>query len=129
MSDMKLNKNLNGVSDAVNAPKKAGALSSVSPKTNDDLELINELAADANPRQIKQWIARLEVLYEEKRTAIRTDLKSQLDDLLHTNDYTIEELYTARPIPSTSELAEQAKKRKTETQSKRDLTINSICGV
>jgi len=133
MSDMKPKKNMNGDSDTgasakANGHKKPDAAHGASSKTkaNDDLDMINALAADANPHQIKTWIGRLEHLYEVKRSAIRTELKSQLDDLLHSNDYTIEELYAARLIPSTSELAAQAKKRKSSPRSKREQSINSI---
>ena len=133
MSDMKSKKNVNGDSDTsakANGHKKTDAAHSTSSKTKakDDLDMINALAADANPHQIKTWIERLEHLYDEKRSAIRTELKSQLDDLLHSNDYTIEELYAARLIPSTSELAARAKKRKSDPRSKREQSINSISG-
>ncbi len=129
MSDIKLKKSSNGSSGAQGAGANGNGLANPSQNDASDNAAINKLAANASPRQMKRWIARLEVLYEEKRMAIRNELKSQLDDLLDSNDYTIEELYTARPIPSTSELAEQSEKRKSETQSKRDQAIKGICGV
>ena len=78
----------------------------------DDVTAINELAKKATPKQIRAWINRLEDLYEQKKSAVRKDLTSKVGDLLESNGYTIEELFAARQLPTTADLAARAKTRK-----------------
>ena len=73
--------------------------------------------------QLKNLITHLEALYDKKRTDNRKALKNEVDNLLLSNDYSVEQLYAARPIPTTDELAAQANDRKKNKTSKRDQMI------
>lgn len=107
-----------------------GSKPTVFSKNGIDLNasLVDEMAADASPRQLKNLITHLEEIYDKRRTDNRSDLKKQVDKLLLSNDYSVEELYAARPIPTMDELAAQAKDRKRNKQSKREEMINSMLG-
>jgi len=107
-----------------------GARPSVLSKNGIDLnvEVIDEMAAGASPRQLKNWITHLEALYEKRRLANRKDLKSEVDQMLLSNDYSVEELYAARPIPTLDDLAAQVQMRKKNKISKRDQMIKNMLG-
>lgn len=77
----------------------------------EDLATINKLAKDATPRQMMLWIERLQELYDQRKVSVRKELKDQVGDLLETNGYTIEELFGARNLPSTADLAARAKSK------------------
>ena len=84
-------------------------MSAQTAKPRDDLAMIDTLAAEATPKQMRQWIARLEALYEKKKAAVRKELTEKVGDLLEANGYTIEELFGARQLPTTADLAARAK--------------------
>ena len=75
-----------------------------------DLKVIDDLAESATPRQIQQWIARLEQLFEQKKVRVRKDLQDRVSDMIALNGYTLEELFSTRVLPSTTELADTVRK-------------------
>ncbi len=90
-----------------------------------DTKTIDELAEHATPRQIQQWIARLEGLYEQKKVRVRKDLQDRVNDMIALNGYTLEELFSARVLPSTSELADTARKAGALQREKADKLIET----
>lgn len=72
---------------------------------------ITELAEGATPKSIKAWIENLEAMYDQKKQRVRKELQDKVLDLISANGYTLEELFGARVLPSTSDLAERARKR------------------
>jgi len=132
MSNARNDKNLNhnnAKNDAAASARTADRAPVFSNNGIDlNIEKIDELAADASPRQLKTWISHLEALYEKKRADNRAQLKNQVDKLLLSNDYSVEELYAARPIPTLEELADHAKNRKKNKQSKREKMISGMLG-
>jgi len=71
-----------------------------------------EITRKTTPRDIRDWVAKLEELVDQKKQRIRDDLARQVNSLLADNEYTVEELLGARILPSTAELAEMARKNK-----------------
>jgi hypothetical protein len=90
-----------------------------------DMKIIDELADAATPRQIQQWIARLETLFEQKKMRVRKDLQERVNDMIALNGYTLEELFSARVLPSTSELAEAARRSDQAQREKSDRLIET----
>lgn len=90
-----------------------------------DMKMIDELAEHATPRQIQLWIARLEGLYEQKKQRVRKDLQDRVNDMIALNGYTLEELFSARVLPSTTELAETARKNGALQREKADKLIET----
>lgn len=90
-----------------------------------DTKIIDELAEAATPRQIQQWIARLETLFEQKKVRVRKDLQERVNDMIALNGYTLEELFSARVLPSTTELAETARKSGQLQREKADRLIET----
>lgn len=90
-----------------------------------DTKMIDELAEHATPRQIQLWIARLESLYEQKKVRVRKDLQDRVNDMIALNGYTLEELFSARVLPSTTELAETARKHGAIQREKADKLIET----
>lgn len=86
------------------------AKTSKDPMADGELKAIDDLAESATPRQIQQWITRLEQLYEQKKVRVRKDLQDRVSDMIALNGYTLEELFSARVLPSTTDLAEAARK-------------------
>ena len=132
MSNLNIDKQANGNGAKNGAAKSNGGTprAAVFSKNGIDLngEIIDEMAKDASPMQLKNWITHLEALYDKKRADNRKELKKQVDKLLLSNDYSLEQLYAARPLPSTEELASLAKDRKKNNQSKRDQMTNGLFG-
>jgi hypothetical protein len=91
---------------STNTPAKAGK----DAMADGELKAIEDLAEGATPRQIQHWIARLEQLYEQKKARVRTELQDRVSDMIALNGYTLEELFSARILPSTTDLAEAARK-------------------
>jgi hypothetical protein len=90
-----------------------------------DMKIIDELAEQATPRQIQQWIARLETLFEQKKLRVRKELQDRVTDMIGLNGYTLEELFSARVLPSTAELAEIARKNGLAQREKADRMIET----
>ena len=90
-----------------------------------DTKMIDELAEHATPRQIQQWIGRLEALYEQKKVRVRKDLQDRVNDMIALNGYTLEELFSARVLPSTTELAETARRTGALQREKADMLIET----
>ncbi|MEZ5924325.1 MAG: hypothetical protein R3D57_08055 [Hyphomicrobiaceae bacterium] len=90
-----------------------------------DTKLIEELAEAATPRQIQQWIVQLETLFEQKKQRVRKDLQERVNDLIALNGYTLEELFSARVLPSTSDLAELSRKNGQAQRDKADKLIET----
>jgi len=93
-----------------------------------NIDAIDEMASGASPRQLKNWITHLEALYDTRRLENRKELKSEVDRMLLSNDYSVEELYAARPIPTLDDLAAQVNARKKNKVSKRDQMIKNMLG-
>ena len=93
------------------ANKEGGSNLQVNTSTANDLAVINKLAKDATPKQMMLWIERLQELYEQKKTDVRKDLKDKVGELLESNGYTVEELFGARQLPSTADLAARSRTR------------------
>ena len=77
-----------------------------------DSEFNIAITRKTTPRDIRDWVAKLEELVEMKKQRVRDDLAKQVNGLLADNEYTVEELLGARILPSTADLAEMAKKNK-----------------
>lgn len=90
-----------------------------------DTRIIDELADAATPRQIQQWIARLETLFEQKKVRVRKDLQERVNDMIALNGYTLEELFSARVLPSTTELAEASRRNSQAQREKADKLIET----
>lgn len=88
---------------------------------------IEEIAKDATPRQIREWIDRLETLYDEKRTRVRNDLQDRVTDLMASNGYTIEELFGARVLPSAADLADLANQTEKASGKNKERLMDSVC--
>lgn len=111
---------------AETAAANGGTMKSLKDQVADgDLKVIDELAEQATPRQIQQWIARLETLFEQKKMRVRKDLQDRVTDMIALNGYTLEELFSARVLPSTTELAETARKSSLAQREKADKMIET----
>lgn len=77
-----------------------------------DSEFTIEITKATTPRDIRDWMTKLDELVAQKKQRVRDDLAAQVNGLLADNEYTVEELLGARILPSTSDLAEQARKNK-----------------
>lgn len=104
-------------------------LSSDSTKKVSDARNVNieEIAKDATPRQIREWIDSLEALYDEKKSRVRKDLQDRVTDLMSSNGYTIEELFGARVLPSAADLAEWTKQKESAASKDKDRLMDSVC--
>ena len=75
-------------------------------------EFTIEITKATTPRDIRDWIVKLDELVAQKKQRVRDDLAAQVNGLLADNEYTVEELLGARILPSTADLAELARKNK-----------------
>lgn len=75
-------------------------------------EFTIEITKTTTPRDLRDWVAKLEEMVEQKKKRVRDDLAAQVNGLLADNEYTVEELLGARILPSTADLAELARKNK-----------------
>lgn len=87
-----------------------------------------EVTKKTTPKEIREWIAKLEELVEQKKQRVRDDLAAQVNGLLAANEYTVEELLGARILPSTADLAEQAKKAKDAAKQRASKLADSTLG-
>lgn len=108
------NRSQNATTTAQTKPgNKPAATTTAAPasRTDNNTDLIIEMAKDATPREMMAWIEQLQSLYEQKKADVRKDLKDKVDDLMAANGYTIEELFGARQLPSTAALAQRNKSK------------------
>ncbi|MGI9407280.1 MAG: hypothetical protein ACR2O4_13000 [Hyphomicrobiaceae bacterium] len=75
-------------------------------------EMTIEITKKTTPKEIRDWVIKLETLVEQKKQRVRDELTNKVNDLLAENEYTVEELLGARILPSASDLAELAKKNR-----------------
>lgn len=92
------------------AAPKASAPSDVT--VAHDSEFTIQITKTTTPKDIRDWIAKLDELVAQKKKRVRDDLAAQVNGLLADNEYTVEELLGARILPSTADLAELARKNK-----------------
>jgi hypothetical protein len=86
---------------------------------------ITEIAQGATPKNIKAWIESLETMYGEKKSRVRKELQEKVLELVSSNGYTLEELFGARILPTTSELAERARLKDLAMSNQKDKLMDS----
>lgn len=89
---------------------------------------IHDMAKSATPKQIQEWIEVLEGVYADKKRTARNGLKDDVKKLLDMNGYTVEELFGARSLPTTDDLANQWDSRDRAARNKKDRMIDSTLG-
>ena len=89
---------------------------------------IDDMAKAATPKEIRKWIETLEAVYSDKKRTARNGLKDKVKSLLDTNGYTVEELFGARSLPSTDDLADQWDDRARAARDKKNRMIDSTLG-
>lgn len=94
------------------AEKKTSATKPSDISVAHDSAFTIEITKGTTPKDIREWIAKLDELVAQKKQRVRDDLAAQVNGLLADNEYTVEELLGARILPSTSDLAELARKNK-----------------
>ena len=90
-----------------------------------DSEFSIEITKATTPRDIRDWIAKLGELVEQKKKRVRDDLAAQVNGLLADNEYTVEELLGARILPSTADLANLARQNKDAAKERAMKTADS----
>jgi len=113
-----------------NKPTADAPVKSVAAKPSDiaiahDSQFTIEITKTTTPRDIRDWIAKLDELVEQKKKRVRDDLAAQVNGLLADNEYTVEELLGARILPSTADLAELARKSKDDAKQRALKTADS----
>ncbi len=89
-------------------------------------EFTIEITKTTTPRDIRDWMAKLDELVAQKKQRVRDDLAAQVNGLLADNEYTVEELLGARILPSTADLAELARKNKDAAKQRALKTADSL---
>ncbi|MEL6421209.1 MAG: hypothetical protein AAFQ42_01980 [Pseudomonadota bacterium] len=83
-----------------------------------DSEFTIQITKATTPKDLREWIAKLDEMVERKKKRVRDDLAAQVNGLLADNEYTVEELLGARILPSTADLANMARENKEAARQK-----------